>query len=68
MSHVKVTFAPFILREVRVKGKLNCYRVVGAAYIVSKKLDPDGVPMRLGDDGCEDWREWFVPMEDIVLC
>lgn len=59
------TRTPFILR--RANGKGNCYRVVGAAYIVSKTLDTDGVPMRLGDAGCEDWIEWCLPTEDIIL-
>lgn len=62
------TRTPFILRNVRLKGKHNCYRVVGAAYVVSKKVDRDGIPMRMGDDGCEDWREWSSPTSNIVLC
>jgi predicted nucleic acid-binding Zn finger protein len=59
---------PFMIRSVRVKGKDNCYQVVGAAYVVSKQVDAEGTQMRLGDDGCEDWREWYLPTENIVLC
>lgn len=62
------TRTPFILRNVRLKGNHNCYRVVGAAYVVSKEVDRDGIPMRMGDDGCEDWREWSLPARNIVLC
>lgn len=61
------TRLPLILRE--VAGKDGHYTVVGAAYIQSKVHEDDGMPWRLGQyEDCEDWTEWDLPIQDILLC
>lgn len=58
---------PSILRKVADKG--DHYRVVGAAYVQSKECSEEGFPFRLGDDDdCDDWRDWNLPTEEIILC
>lgn len=49
----------------------NTTSIFVATYILSKELHPAGylgAPCRLGDNGCEDWMEWVLPTQDIVLC
>lgn len=61
------TASPFILRKIQGGG--DRYKVVGAAYVVSKVWNSYGWPRPLGrDERCEDWRELDLPSEDIVLC
>lgn len=61
------TASPFILRK--IPGERNRYKVVGPACVESKVCDSYGCPRWLGGDECwEDWREWGLPSEDIVLC
>ncbi|KAI8953595.1 hypothetical protein F4801DRAFT_102313 [Xylaria longipes] len=58
---------PFILRK--VAGRQSHYKFVGPAYILSRQTDEYGFPDRLGyDEKCEDWRDWNLPNQDIVLC
>lgn len=63
------TRSPFILR--RVPTEKYHFHLIVATYILSKELNPArylGAPCRLGDNGCEDWMEWGLPTQDIVLC
>lgn len=56
---------PLILRE--VSGKRDQYRVVGPVHVLSKQC-VEGVPLRLAqDESCDDWKDWKLPSEDIIL-
>lgn len=60
------TRTPFILR--RVPGKQDQYNFVGPAFVLSKELYEDGIPCRLGHhDSCDDWKDWDLQVEDIIL-
>lgn len=61
------TRLPFILRK--LAGKNDHYMVLGTAYVQSKEYDRCGAPIPLGrSKDCEDWRDWDLPFEDIILC
>ena len=62
------TRSPFILRK--VSGEIDHYKVVGGAYVNSKVyITRTGRICGLGEsERCEDWREWDLPTEDIILC
>jgi hypothetical protein len=64
---VSGTRLPFILRG--VPGKPGQYRVVGPAFILSKKVRPsNGTPYRLAETkSSEDWKDWGLKIEDITL-
>lgn len=60
------TRSPFIVRKTDLVGH---FKLVGSVLILSKELDHNGYPGVLGsDDRHEDWAEWGVKEEDIVLC
>lgn len=59
---------PFILR--RDSSNDNHYRVVGPAYIQSKETF-EVIGMKFPDqlrEYCQDWKEWDLPTEEIILC
>ncbi|KAH6889168.1 heterokaryon incompatibility protein-domain-containing protein [Thelonectria olida] len=59
------TRSPFILRRTDRAGH---YKLVGSVLILSKKLDHNGNPERFGgDEVCQDWVEWGLEEETIVL-
>lgn len=61
------TRCPSILRK--VSGHSDHYRIIGPVYVPSKAYSKESGILRLGQDElCEDWREWDLPMEEIVLC
>lgn len=60
------TCTPFILR--RVPGKQDQYNVVGPAFVLSKQLRENGVPYGLAkEDFCDDWKDWDLQSEEIIL-
>lgn len=61
------TRTPFILR--RVPSKPDQYSVVGTACVMSKKLREDsGTPYNLAEkESCDDWKDWNLQTEDIML-
>ncbi|KAG6353547.1 hypothetical protein INS49_005509 [Diaporthe citri] len=60
------TRTPFILR--RVPGKQDQYNVVGPAFVLSKEIDDNGIPYRLAEeDFCDDWKDWDLQSEEIIL-
>lgn len=59
------TRSPVILR--RASDNSNQYKLVGPAWVHRKGLDESGMPKRLGVPGGEDWRDWELPVEDIIL-
>lgn len=60
------TRSPFILRRTDREGY---YKLVGSVLILSKDLDYNGYPGALGtDEKSEDWVEWGLEEQNIVLC
>lgn len=61
------TRSPFIVRE--VSGKIDHYVLVGAAYVESAEIDDYHNPIRMGyDEYCDDWKDWGLPIRDLLLC
>lgn len=63
------TKLPFILRST---GRSGYYKVVGETFIVSSHRfdDSDGFPLYMGagEDAAQDWMEWDLEEQDIMLC
>lgn len=67
---VSGTRTPFLLRKT---DRENHYKILGAVYMLSSNVAPDGpqagVLFRLGEDEChDDWIGWGLQEENIIIC
>jgi hypothetical protein len=68
------TRAPFMLRKQSAADSAECYKLVGSAFMVStrslRKGATGATPYRLGTgfDGNEDWLDWGLQEQDIMIC